>query len=146
MGTTVFGASSHGELKTLATVIDTINTSRRRRQDHTHHSCVVVDAAGDFQIIGRLAWQPPHKANDSSLGAQALHLWIALGSLFRQVVLHLVGQESHCYSLGNGHIDLHAHNQLVEHMPDHGEPPLRGVGLHVLSIFSLCCAARSCTI
>ena len=41
------------------------------------------------------------------------------------VVLHLVKQESHRYSLGNGHIDLHAHNQLAEHMPDGEDPPLQ---------------------
>ena len=43
----------------------------------------------------------------------------------KHVVLHLVKQESHRYSLGNGHIDLHAHNQLAEHMPDGEDPPLQ---------------------
>ena len=85
----------------------------------------MVDAAVDFQIVRRLARQPLHKATDSSLGTQALHLWTALQRLPKHVVLHLVKQESHRYSLGNGHIDLHAHNQLAEHMPDGEDPPLR---------------------
>ena len=33
-------------------------------------------------------------------------------------------QDSHRYSLGNGHIDLHDHNQLAEHTPDPDLPPL----------------------
>ena len=64
-------------------------------------------------------------ATDSSLGTHALHLWVALQHLLRHVVLHLVKQESHRYSLGNGHIDLHAQNQLAEHMPDGEDPPLQ---------------------
>ena len=71
---------------------------------------VVVDAAVDFQIIRKLARQPLHKATDCSLGIQTLHLWVALRRLPKHVVLHLVKQESHRYSLGNGYIDLHAHN------------------------------------
>ena len=43
----------------------------------------------------------------------------------KHVVLHLVKQESHRYSLSNGHIDLHAHNKLAEHMPDGEDPSLR---------------------
>ena len=86
---------------------------------------VVVDAAVDFQIVGKLAQQRLHKATDSGLGTQALHLWAAFRRLPKHVVLHLVKQESHRYSLGNGHIDLHAHNQLAEHMPDSEDPPLQ---------------------
>ena len=37
----------------------------------------------------------------------------------------LVKQESHRYSLGNRHIDLHAHKQLAEHMSDGKDPPLQ---------------------
>ena len=62
---------------------------------------------------------------DSSLGTQALHLWTALRHLPKHVVLHVVKQESHRYSLGNGHIHLHAHNQLAEHMPDGKDPRLQ---------------------
>ena len=124
-GATIFEASSHRELKTLAMVVDAVNNTNQEPRDHAHHVWVVVDAAVDFQIVRRLAQQPLHKATDSSLGTQALHLWTALRRLPKHVVLHLVKQESHRYSLGNGHIDLHAHNQLAEHMPDGNDPPLQ---------------------
>ena len=124
-GATIFGASPHGELKTLAIVVDAVNDTHQEPRDHTHHVRVVVDAAVDFEILRRLARQPLHKATDSSLGTRALHLWTALRRLPKHVVLHLVNQESHRYSLGNRHIDLHAHNQLAEHMPDGEDPPLR---------------------
>ena len=78
----------------------------------------------DFQIIQRLARQLLHKATNSSLGTQVLHRWAALRNLPEHVVSHLVKQESHRYSPGNGHIDLLARNQLEEHMPDHNEPLL----------------------
>ena len=124
-GATIFGASSHRELKTLAILVDAVNDTYQEPRDHRHHVWVVVDAAVDFQIVRRLARQPLHKATDSSLGTQALHIWKALRRLPKHIVLHLVKQESHRYSLGNGHIDLHAHNQLADHMPDGEDPPLR---------------------
>ena len=67
-GATIFGASSHGELKTLAIVVDAVNDTHQERCDHTHHVWVVVDAAVDFKIVRSLARQPLHKATDSSLG------------------------------------------------------------------------------
>ena len=73
-GATIFRASSHGELKTLAIVPDAVNDTQQEPRDHAHHVWVVVDAAVDFQIVRRLARQPLHKATDSSLGTQALHL------------------------------------------------------------------------
>ena len=124
-GATIFGASSHGELKTLAIIVDAVNDAHQQPRDHAHHVWVVVDAGVDFQIVRKLARQPLHKATDSSLGTQALHFWVALRRLPKHVLLHLVKQESHRYSLGNGHIDLHAHNQLAEHMPDSEDPPLQ---------------------
>ena len=124
-GATIFRASSHGELKTLAIVVDADNDTNQEPSDHAHHVWVVVDAAVDFRIVRRLAQQPLQKATDSSLGTQALHLWTALRRLPKHVVLPLVKQESHRYSLGNRHIDLHAHIQLAEHMPDGEDPPLR---------------------
>ena len=93
---------------------------------------VVVDAAVDFRIVRRLARQPLHKATDSSLRTQALNLWTLLRCLPKHVVLHLVKQEFHRYSPGNGHIDLQAHNQLAEHMPD-GEDPLLRDHMHTYS-------------
>ena len=105
--------------------MDAVIDTDQEPRDHTHHVWVVVDTAVDFKIVRRLARQPLHKATDSSLGTQALHLWTALRHLPKHVVLHLVKQESHRYSLGSGHIDLHASNQLAEHMPDGEDPPLR---------------------
>ena len=124
-GATIFGASSHGEQKTLAVIGDAVNDTHEQPRDHAHHVWVVVDAAVDFQIVRKLARQPLHQATDSSLGTQALHFWAALRCLPKHFVLHLVKQECHRYSLGNGHIDLHAHNQLAEHMPDGEDPPLQ---------------------
>ena len=76
----------------------------------------------DFQIVRRFARQPLHKATDSSLGTQALHLWVPLRNLPRHIVLYLINQESHRYNLGNGHIDLHTRNQLAEHVSTPDEP------------------------
>ena len=124
-GTTIFGASSHGELKTLAIILDAVNDTHQQPRDHAHHVWVVVDAAVDFQIICKLAPQPLHKATDSSLGTQTLHLWAALRRLPKHLVLDLVKQGSHRYSLGNRHIDLHTHKQLDKHMLDGEDPPLQ---------------------
>ena len=119
------GASSHGELKTLAIIVDAVNDTHQQPRDQVLHVWVVVDAAVDIQIIRKLAWQPLHEATNSSLGTQNLHLWAALRRLPKHVVLHLVKQDSHRYSLGNGHIDLHAPNQLAERMPDGEDLPLQ---------------------
>ena len=123
-GITIFGASLHGELKTLAIVVDAVTTVSEALQDQQHHILVIFDAAVDFQIVRRLARQPLHKATDSSLGTQALHLWVALRNLRGHIALQLIKKESHRYNLGSGHIDLHAHNQLGEHVPTPDEPPL----------------------
>ena len=123
-GATIFGASSHGELKTLAVIVDAVNDTHQQPRDHAHHAWVVVDTAVDFQIVPKLARHPLHRATDSSLGTQALHLWAALRRFPKHVVLHLVKQESHQYRLGNGHIDSHARNQLAQHA-DGEDPPLQ---------------------
>ena len=47
-GATIFGASSHGELKTLAIVMDAVNDTHQETRDHTHYVLVVVDASVDF--------------------------------------------------------------------------------------------------
>ena len=124
-GATILGASCHGELKTPAIIVDAVNDAHQQPQDHAHHVWVVVDAAVDFQIVRKLARQPLHKATDSSVGTGALHLRVALRRPAKHAVLHVLKQESHRYSLGKGHIDLHAHNQLAEHMPDSEDPPLQ---------------------
>ena len=122
-GATIFGASSHKELETLAITLDGISTAHRQQQDHTHHLRVVVNAAVDLQIIRRLARQRLDKATDSSLGTQAL-VGTCVRILLECVVQHLVKQHFHRYSLGNIHIYLHVHNQIAEHMPNTYEPPL----------------------
>ena len=123
-GTTIFRASSHGELKTLAIIVDAVTAVSKARQDQPHHVWVVIDAAVDLQIVRRLARQPLHKATGSSLGTQALHLWVAPGNQPGHIVLHLIKQESHYYNLGNAHIDQHAHDRLAVHTPTPDEPPL----------------------
>ena len=108
----------------MAIIVDAINDAPQQPRDHVHPVWVVVDAAVDFQIVRKLARQPLHKATDSSLVSQALHLWAASRRLPKHVVLHVVKQESHRYSLGKGRIDLHAPSQLAEHMLDGEDPPL----------------------
>ena len=122
---TTCGASSHREPKWLAIILDASNDTHQQPRDHAHHVWVVVESAVDLQIVRKLARQPLHKATDSSVGTQALHLWVALRHLPKHVVLHLVKQDYHRYSLGNAHIDLHAHNKLEEHVPDGEDPPLQ---------------------
>ena len=78
----------------------------------------------DFQIVRRLARQPLHKATTSSLGRQALHLWVALRTLPGHIFLHLTKQEPHGYNLGNRHVDLHAQDQLAEHTATPEKPTL----------------------
>ena len=73
-GTTIFGASSHGELKTLAIIVDAVTAASKTPRDQPQHVWVVIHAAVDFEIVRRLARQPMHKATGSSLGTQALHL------------------------------------------------------------------------
>ena len=105
--------------------MDTVNDTHQEPRDHTHHVWVVVDAAVDFQVVRKLPGQPLHRATDSSLSTQAPQPLTALRRLPKHVVLRLVKQESHRYSLGNGHMDLHAGNQLAEHMRDSDNPPLQ---------------------
>ena len=85
-GAAIIGASSHGELKTLAIVVNAVNDTHQEPREHTHHVWVVVEAAVDFQMVRKLERQPLHKATDSSLGTQALHLWTSLRRLPKHVV------------------------------------------------------------
>ena len=87
--TTIFGASSHGELKTLEIIVDAVTAISETPRDQPHHIRVVIDAAVDFQIVPCLARQPLHKATDCGLCTQALHLWLALRNLLGHVVVHL---------------------------------------------------------
>ena len=54
-GATIFGASAHGELKTLVIVLYAVSDTHQEPREHAHHVWVVVDAAVDFQIVRRLA-------------------------------------------------------------------------------------------
>ena len=47
-GTTIFGASSHGELKTLVIIVDAVTAVSKAPQDQPHHVWVVSDAEVDF--------------------------------------------------------------------------------------------------
>ena len=104
--------------------MDAVTAFSKAPWDQPYHVCLVIDAAWDFQFVRRLARQPLHKAADSSLGRQAIPLWVALRNLPGHIVLHLIKQESNRYNLGKGHIDLHAHNKVAEHIPTPDEPPL----------------------
>ena len=73
-GTTFFGTSSQGEVKTLAIIVDAVTAISNLPQSQPHHVWVVIDAAVDFQILRRLTKRLLHTATDSSLGTQALHL------------------------------------------------------------------------
>ena len=68
-GATIFGASSHRELKTLAIIVDAVNDANQQPHDHAHHVSVVVDGAVDFQIVRKLAQQPLHKGMTSAAAA-----------------------------------------------------------------------------
>ena len=105
--------------------MDAVIDTHEQPRDHAHHAWVVVHAAVDLVIVCKLARQPLHKATNSSLGTQLLHLSAALRRLLKHVVLHVLIQESHRYRLGNGHIDLHAPDQLAKHTPDGEDPPLQ---------------------
>ena len=76
-GATIFRAASHGELRTLA---DTINT---------------VDVTINIHLTKHLAELPLHRALESGLTTQALGLWMAFRGIHPQDALHIVQQESH---------------------------------------------------
>ena len=97
--------------------MDAVTANSKLPQSQPHNVWVLIDAVVDLQMVWHLAKQPLHKATDSSLGTQALHLWMALQNLPGHFVVRLIKQESHHYNVGNKHIDLHAHNQLAEHVP-----------------------------
>ena len=135
MRTTIFRASLHSDLETLAIIVDAVTTVFEAPQDQPHHVWVVIDAAVDFQIVQRRARQPLHKATNSCLGTQALHLWEALRNLPGHIVLHCIKQDPHRYNLGNRHIDLHAHNQIAEHVPTPTSPRYTTTWTHTSSTY-----------
>ena len=111
-GATIFGASSHGELRTLA---DAITATPPRTTIRPRNIWVVVDATVDIHLTRRLADLPLHRAYETGLTTQALGLLMAFRSMHPQDALHIVKQESHRYTYGNGRADTHAKHQSTNH-------------------------------
>ena len=77
-GHTTYGASSHGELGTMADASAEIATHLPVHLPHVVRVWFVVDATVDTHLHLRIARQPLHKATATSPGTQALLLWKAL--------------------------------------------------------------------
>ena len=107
-GATIFVASSHGELRTLA---DAVTTTPPAATIQPRNIWVVMDATVDIHLTRRLADLPLHRAPESGLTTQALGLWMAFRGMHPQDALHIVKQESHRYTYGNGRADTHAKHQ-----------------------------------
>ena len=113
-GATIFGASSHGELRTMA---DAVTATPPPTTTQPRNIWVVVDATVDIHLTRRLADLPLHKALESGLTTQALGLWMAFKGMHPQDALHIVKQESHRYAYGNGRADTQAKHQNTNHTP-----------------------------
>ena len=113
-GATIFGASSHGELRTMA---DDVTATPPPTTIRPRNIWVVVDATVDIHLTRRLADLPLHKALESGLTTQALGLWMAFKGMHPQDALHIVKQESHRYAYGNGRADTQAKHQNTNHTP-----------------------------
>ena len=73
-GATIFGASSRGELRTLA---DAVTATPPHATIRPRKILVVVDATVDIHLTRRLGDLPLHRALESGLTTQALRLWMA---------------------------------------------------------------------
>ena len=104
-GATIFGASSHGKLRTLAHAVTATPPATTIRP---RNISVVVDATVDIHLTRPLADLPLDEALESGLTTQALGLWMAFGGMHPQDALHIVKQESQRYTYGNGRADTHA--------------------------------------
>ena len=113
-GATIFRASSHGELRTLA---DAVTATPPPATIRPRNFWLVVDATVDIHLTRRLLDLPPHKTLESGLTTQALGLWVAFRGMHPQDALHIVKQESHRYTYGNGRADTHAKHQSPSHTP-----------------------------
>ena len=113
-GATIFGASSHGELRTMA---DAVTATPPPTTIRPRNIWVVVDTTVHIHLTRRLADLPPHKALESGLTTQALGLWMAFKGMHPQDALHIVKQESHRYAYGNGRADTQAKHQNTNHTP-----------------------------
>ena len=88
-GATIFGASSHGELRTMA---DAVTATPPPTTIRPRNIWVVVDATVDIHLTRRLADLPLHKALESGLTTQALGLWMAFKGMHPQDALHIVSR------------------------------------------------------
>ena len=113
-GSTIFGASCNSELRTLA---DAVTATPPPTTIRPRTIWVVVDATVDIHLTKRLADLPLHRALECGLTTQALGLWIAFRGIHPQDALHIVKQESHRYTYGNGRADTHATYQNTNHTP-----------------------------
>ena len=114
-GATVFRASSLGKLRTLA---DTVIATPSPTTKQTRNILVLLDARGDIHLIKCLAELALHKSLESGLTTQALGLWMAFRGMRPQDALHIVKQESHSYTYGNGRADTHAKHRNTNHTPE----------------------------
>ena len=113
-GATIFGASSHGELRTMA---DAVTATPPPTTIRPRNIWVVVDTTVDIHLTRRLADLPLHKALESGLTTQALGIWMAFRGMHPQDALHIVKQESHRHAYGNGRADTQAKHQNTSHTP-----------------------------
>ena len=74
-----------------------------------------MNATVDIHLTRRLADLPLHGAPESGLTTQALGLWMAFRGMQPHEALHIVKQESHRYTYGNGRADTHAKHQSTNH-------------------------------
>ena len=117
---TIFGASSHGELRTLA---DAVTATQPPATIQPRNISVVVDTKVDIHLTRRLADRPLHKALESGLTTQAVGLWMAIRGMHPQEALHIVKQQSHRYTYGNGRADtLKRYPEPMAHGPEACEP------------------------
>ena len=113
-GATIFGASFHGELRTLA---DAVTATPPPATIQPHNIWVVVEATVDIHLTRRLADMPLHRALESGLTTQGLGLWVAFRGMQPQDTLHIVKHKSHRYTYGNRRADTHAKHQSTSHIP-----------------------------
>ena len=113
-GATIFGASSHGELRTLA---EAVTPTPPPATIQPRNISVVVDATVAIHLTRCLADLPLHRALESGLTTRALGLLMAFRDMHPQDALHIVKQESHRYTYGNARADTHAEHQCTSHTP-----------------------------
>ena len=104
----------HGELHSLA---DAINTTAPPATIRPRNVWVVIDATVDIHLTKRVAELALHRAPQSGLTTQALGPPMAFRGMHPQDALHIVKQESHHYTYGNGRSDTHPKHQNTNHDP-----------------------------